>query len=261
MARKNKIDTKLEIIEAATRLFLEHGYTNVMIADIAKDIGISKGNLAFHFRTKEHLLAELIKMLLRYQWQMMEREIVTGHSALVAYLFEIISAVCVCQEDAVAQNLYVSAYISPLSLQLIRENDTQKAKNIFTEYCPGWKDADFVLSETIASGIEFSMFTANADIPLERLLADSLNAILMLYQIPAELREESIRQVLAMDYHKMGQRMLREFAEYTAEVNRIALEEAVARKAQQHLLKKLKTEKARKKGNIKKEEKTQKAEA
>lgn len=238
MARKNKIDTKLEIIAAATGLFLEKGYTNVMIADIAQEIGISKGNLAFHFHTKEHLLAELIKMLCDFQWKMMEREIMTGHSALIAYLFEIVSAACICREDAVARDLYVSAYISPLPLSLIRESDTGKAKSIFAEYCPQWQDADFQLAENIASGIEFSMFTASEEIPLEQMLASSMEAILRLYGISEELRRESIREVLQMDYSLMGRRMLQGFEKYVAEVNHRALAEASIRRIQKNMRKK-----------------------
>lgn len=238
MARKNKIDTKLEIIAVATRLFLEKGYTNVMIADIAQEIGISKGNLAFHFHTKEHLLAELIKMLCDFQWKMMEREIVTGHSALIAYLFEIVSAACACREGIVARDLYVSAYISPLPLSLIRESDARKAKNIFAEHCPQWQDEDFQLAENMVSGIEFSMFTASEEIPLERMLESGMEAILRLYEIPEELRQESIREVLQMDYSLMGQRMLQGFEKYAAEVNRRALAEASIRRIQKNMRKK-----------------------
>lgn len=237
MARKNKIDTKLEIIEVATRLFLERGYTNVMIADIAQELSISKGNLAFHFRTKEHLLAELIKMLCDFQWKMMEKDIMTGHSALIAYLFEITSAASICWEDAVARNLYVSAYISPLPLQLIRESDTKKVKNIFAEYCPQWEDADFMLAENIASGIEYSMFTGtNMTVPFPQMLARSLDTILLLYHVPDEVREKAIHEVLSMDYSQMGRRMLQEFTKYVAEVNRQNLADAVARKAQKRML-------------------------
>ena len=44
MARKNRIDTKLEIKQVALRLFLEKGFTNVAVSEISKEIGISKGN-------------------------------------------------------------------------------------------------------------------------------------------------------------------------------------------------------------------------
>ena len=55
--------TKLEIITEATKQFLEKGYTNTSANAVAKALGMSQGNLTFHFPTKEHLLAILVDML------------------------------------------------------------------------------------------------------------------------------------------------------------------------------------------------------
>lgn len=232
MARANRIDTRLEIIQAATSLFLERGYTNVLVSDIAKKIGVSKGNLTFHFPTKEHMLAELIKQLCDFQWKMMEREVATGNTLLVAYLFEITSMAGSCYENPAAKDLYVSAYVSPMSLRLIRANDTLKAKRIFAGLCRGWTDVDFVLAENIASGIEYSVLTTEREqgISLDKKIAGSLNAIMKVYDVPKELREKTICKVFEMDYYTMGQRMLTEFCQYVEAVNREALENAAQRK-------------------------------
>lgn len=228
MARKNKIDTRLEIIQVATRLFLEEGYTNVLISNITKEIGISKGNLTFHFPTKEHMLAELIKYLCDFQWQIMEQEVAEGNTSLTAYLFELTTMAGSCYEKPIAKDLYVAAYIHPMSLRIIRENDTIKVKKIFAEFCPDWKDADFVLAENIVSGIEYSMFvTENEDkISLDEKIAGSLDAIMKIYDVPRDVREKSIEKVLEMDYRRIGQRILKEFYDYVEAVNRKALEEA-----------------------------------
>lgn len=230
MARANRINTKLEIIATATRLFLEKGYSNVVVQDIAKEIGISQGNLTFHFPTKEHLITELIKYLCDFQWQIMEREIVTGNTALAAYLFEITAMAASCYDDAVAKDMYVSAYTLPMCLRLIRQSDTKKVRGIFSGYCPDWEDTDFVLAENIASGIEYSMFTTEREqgVPLARKLAGSLNAIMLIYNVPDEVRKNTVQQVLELDYENMGRRMLREFNEYVESMNQKALEEAKA---------------------------------
>lgn len=127
MARENKINTRLEIIQVATRLFLERGYTNVLVSDIVGEIGISKGNLTFYFPTKEHLLAELIHRLCDFQWELMGKT-AAEKNPLTAYLLEITAMTASYCENPVARELYVSAYTSQLSLEIIRENDTRKAK-------------------------------------------------------------------------------------------------------------------------------------
>ena len=75
MARINKRAlTKREIVREATKQFLEKGYSSTAIAAISKAVDMSPGNLTFHFPTKEHLLAELVDLLCRFQWKRMEEE-------------------------------------------------------------------------------------------------------------------------------------------------------------------------------------------
>ena len=58
MARIGESDfTRLEIIQVATRMFLEKGYTNTTTKAISDELEMSKGNLTFRYPTKEHLLA------------------------------------------------------------------------------------------------------------------------------------------------------------------------------------------------------------
>lgn len=51
-----ELSTKQKIINAATRLFNENGMANVRLQQIANDVGISAGNLAYHFRNKEAII-------------------------------------------------------------------------------------------------------------------------------------------------------------------------------------------------------------
>ena len=42
-------NTKLEILQCATELFLEKGYTSAYVTAIANKLDISTGNLTFHY--------------------------------------------------------------------------------------------------------------------------------------------------------------------------------------------------------------------
>lgn len=231
MARKNRIDTKLEIKQVALHLFLEKGFTNVAVSEISKEIGISKGNFTFHYATKEHLLTELIQDLCAFQWLIMKKEVEKNNS-LMAYLFELTTMAGSCYNNPVAKDLYVSAYTHPMSLRTIRENDTEKAKRIFAEYCPDWTEKDFALAENIVSGIEYAMFVTEheEEITLGEKIAATLDAIMKLYNVPQDIRETSLKKVLAMDYRKIGQRILKEFRDYVEMVNQKELEEATLHK-------------------------------
>ncbi len=48
------------IIVAADLLFYQRGYENTSFSDIAKDVGISRGNFYYHFKTKDEILNAVI---------------------------------------------------------------------------------------------------------------------------------------------------------------------------------------------------------
>ena len=52
----SKENTRMRIIDAATRLFAEQGYQQTTISEIAKLVGLAEGSIYDHFRGKEDLL-------------------------------------------------------------------------------------------------------------------------------------------------------------------------------------------------------------
>ena len=76
--------TRLAIIRCATEMFLEQGYSATSPGMISKALDISTGNLTYYFPTKEHLLCELVEMLCKYQWSLIEQEAAEGHSSIMA---------------------------------------------------------------------------------------------------------------------------------------------------------------------------------
>lgn len=53
-------ETREQIVDAADRLFYERGFEATSFADIAKDVGLSRGNFYYHFKTKDEILAAVI---------------------------------------------------------------------------------------------------------------------------------------------------------------------------------------------------------
>ena len=228
MARKEKFQTKPEIVKLALHTFLTQGYTESSTKKIAKELGISIGNLAYHFPTKEHLLAELTALLCDYHMIIMEAEVDEGKTSLLAYLLELTSMMAICDENQVAKDLYTAMYRNPLPLKLIREADTQKVKSIFADYCPDWEDDDFAMTENAVSGIEYaSLMEENAEnIPLEKRIAKILTVVMKAYNIPEDIRHMKIQKVLTMDYRRIGRQFVAGFAEYVETINQQVLDEA-----------------------------------
>lgn len=59
------------IIDKANRLFYTQGYNQTSFADIANAVGITKGNLHYHFRSKE----ELLETIIDYRMEMISRQL------------------------------------------------------------------------------------------------------------------------------------------------------------------------------------------
>lgn len=59
---EQKQDRRDRIVEAANLLFYNNGYNQTSFADVASEVGISKGNLHYHFRSKDDLLDAIIAL-------------------------------------------------------------------------------------------------------------------------------------------------------------------------------------------------------
>ena len=62
--------TKEKIISTATRLFNNQGYNSINLFELANQLGISRGNLTYHFKDKESLLVAICDEM----WSKIENE-------------------------------------------------------------------------------------------------------------------------------------------------------------------------------------------
>jgi len=66
-------DTRARIIETADQLFYEGGFDHTSFADIATEVGISRGNFYYHFRTKDEILDAVIEQRLADRRAMLDQ--------------------------------------------------------------------------------------------------------------------------------------------------------------------------------------------
>ncbi len=225
MARRRVNTTRYEIVQVASKLFLEKGYSATSPKMVCDELDISTGNLTYYFPTKEHLLSVVVEMLCDFQRVTMDQEAREGHSSLMAICLELTAMAAMCEEDEIAKDLYIAAYTSPMSLEIIRQNDAKRAKTVFKEFCPEWTDENFVEAEVLASGIEYATLMTTGDVSLEMRIAGAINNILTIYNVPAETRRMKIEKVLAMDYRAIGRGVLDGFRRFVEESNDQLLEE------------------------------------
>jgi len=65
-------ETRQQIVDAADRLFYERGFEATSFAGIAGEVGLSRGNFYYHFRTKDEILDAVIAQRLARTGAMLE---------------------------------------------------------------------------------------------------------------------------------------------------------------------------------------------
>lgn len=215
MAMRKSSKTKFEIVQTATHMVWEKGYSGTSIKMIAKELGVSTGNLTYHYPTKEHLLGVLVDALCGFQRKLIEEETEDGISSVMAVCLELMTMASACESNPIAKDFFISSYQSPLTLKIIRENDTERSKEVYREYCIDWTDEQFEEAEVLVSGIEYAtLMSLDEHIHLETRIAGALDKILYIYGVPEETRKIKIQKALSYDYKNIGERIFKEFKEY-----------------------------------------------
>ena len=65
--------TRSKILHAAAKLFLEKGYAESTVKEIAQEAGVNLGSLTFAFKNKENILCELVGFVLEGQFEAVEK--------------------------------------------------------------------------------------------------------------------------------------------------------------------------------------------
>jgi len=76
----NDHETRQRLMDAAARLFAERGFENVTVRDICGQAGANVAAVNYYFRDKAGLYQEVIRRIIGYMQQMMERAHNAGHN-------------------------------------------------------------------------------------------------------------------------------------------------------------------------------------
>ena len=66
---REKGKTRTLVLHSATKLFIENGYTNTRIKDIANDSGVGYNEIFRMFIDKDNLLSHLVDLVIEHQFE------------------------------------------------------------------------------------------------------------------------------------------------------------------------------------------------
>ena len=215
--RHSKIDplseTEIEIIRAATKLFLEQGFSKTTHRQIAAESGIGLGTITYHYRVKEDMLKVLIEELMDFHLDIIEDSEEETKDPLFAFALEIAVQIALCDNDPKAWDLYFAAYSHPATFDYIKDWGAKKNFHLLKERFPGKTEEDFRKIENVISGMELAAFTTPTDryFTMNDKIALFLESMLKVYEIGEEERKKTVERVIALDLCKIANEMFDRF--------------------------------------------------
>ena len=202
---------KTRALFTAARLFLEKGYTETSLKEIAAAAHINIGSLINIFKNKENILCDLVRYVLEGQFQA-TGEFLRGKTQdkILFYAAETTLQLHMAESSEHIRNLYAAAYSLPNSSAIIQQMITAKLEDIFKDHLPDLETKDFYELEIASGGIMRGFMTIPCDMyfTMDRKVSRFLETTFKLYDVPQEKIQETIDFVSQFDYPVMTQNVI-----------------------------------------------------
>ena len=135
---------KSKILHTAAKSFLEKGYHQTTMNELAKNAGVSYGALFRIFSDKETILCELVKYVLERQFEA-SKEILKDQcdDKILFYAFETTLQLFMAESSEHMREMYNVSYSLPNSSNIIFSTITTKLEDIFKDHLPHLETKDF----------------------------------------------------------------------------------------------------------------------
>jgi len=222
MARKrmgNQSEMRWQILLAATRLFMENGYTNTSLRSIAAEAEVNIGSLMNLFPSKEEILEQLVEQVIESQFAVAQ-QMVWGKTSdrLMFYAAETALQLHIVESNEQLRDVYSWAYSLPKPSARIQQIMTEKLEGVFREHLPELKTQDFYKLEIASAGIMrgFMTIPCNMWFTMDQKIDSFLETTFLIYRVPEETIREATAFVRQFDFpthvQKAMQLMLEELA-------------------------------------------------
>lgn len=199
---------RAHIISCAAKLFLENGYSNATVRDIAKSADVPVSAVYRLLGEKEALLCELVKFVLQRQFDAAS-ELIKGltEDKILYYAAETTLQLYLVESNENIRDLYSAAYSLSSSMQLIQTTITEKLMYVFKEHLPNYEEKDFYKKEIASGGIMRGFMTIPCDMwfTMDQKVEAFLENTFLLYHVPEKKIKEAIKFVSQFDYKTIVQ--------------------------------------------------------
>ncbi len=198
--------TRAQVLRYAVALFLERGYQETTLDQIAERIDRTKGAVLRAYPDKESILYALVTHMFRVQFSAVRSLLGEKTDPLLVYCVETAMQLHICELGEPLRDLYTSAYTLPTTSDYIYRSTAQELRLIFGKYLPDAAQSDFYELDLVSGGVMRGLMARKCDMyfTIEKKITLFLRCVLKIYDVPAQEREAVIPQVLAMDLAAMA---------------------------------------------------------
>ncbi|MCD8217254.1 MAG: TetR/AcrR family transcriptional regulator [Clostridiales bacterium] len=217
---KNHDLLKQRILFVAAKDFLEQGYTNTTMRDIATKTKLSSGSVTNLYSSKEDILCGLVQFVFDQQFETAARILSgTTDDKVLLYAAETVLQLHIADLNENLREIYRNAYSFPKSSEIIQQSTTGKVESIFKEYLPDLETKDFFKLEIASGGIMrgFMVVPCSIWFTMEEKEKAFLENALLIYHVPEEKIREAVEFVKQFDFDKIAQTMVDGIIQYLEE--------------------------------------------
>lgn len=208
---------KSQILHCASKMFLENGYQNTTMAELAKEAGVSYGKLFRVFEDKEDILCELVSHVLERQFETTKR-IVSDKTddKILFYAAETTLQLYMAESSEHIREMYSVSYTLQKSSDVVYHKLTTKLEDIFKDHLPELETKDFFELEIASGGIMRGFITmpCNMYFTMDRKVRRFIEATFLVWRVPDEKINEAIEFVSQFDFKTIAKETLENLFDY-----------------------------------------------
>lgn len=209
--KRKKGVTKSLILHAASKLFLERGYSNTRIADIAAEANVSYNEVFRICTDKDTILSELVGLVIEFQFEK-TKKILSGvtDDKLLMYAFESALQLNMAESIEHIREMYAVSYSLPNSTHAIYKVLTSKLEETFKEFLPDYTTKDFYELEIATAGIMRGFITVPCDMyfTMDRKIKRFIESTFKIFEIPKKDIERTVDFVLNYDFKPISKEVI-----------------------------------------------------
>lgn len=215
--KRKKEETRTLILHSAAKLFIEQGYSNTRIRDIAGAANVSYNDVFRLFGEKDNILSELVGLVLEFQFEK-SREVTNKYTndKLNLYAFETVLQLYIAESLEHIREMYLVSYSLPHASKVIYKTITEKLEEIFKEELPYLETKDFYELEIACAGIMRGYISVPCDMyfTMERKVNRFIEATYKLYDVSSERIDNIKKFISQFDFKILSKEVLGTLFEY-----------------------------------------------